>query len=63
MRFPYVPIDDDMEICEINAKVRLGLNPNQRLYKPVPKTPKNIAVNRQNHVEIVLLLWPTNWLT
>lgn len=55
---PAMPLDEDMEIGEINSKVGLGFTRKQipKPRKPVPKPRKNIAVSKQHHVENCLVI-------
>lgn len=48
---PAIPLDEDIEIGEINSKVGLGFT-----RKPIPKPRKNIAVSKQQHVENYLAI-------
>lgn len=53
-----MPLDEDMEIGEINSKVGLGFTRKQipKPRKPVPKPRKNIAVSKRHHVENCLVI-------
>lgn len=55
---PVIPLDEDMEIGEINSKVGLGFTrkPIPKPRKPVPKPRKDIAVSKQKHVENCLAI-------
>lgn len=42
-----VPLEEDMENCEINSKLGLGFTPRPKLRKPIPKPRKTLVVSKQ----------------
>lgn len=42
-----VPLEEDMENCEINSKLGLGFTPRPKLRKPIHKPRKTLVVSKQ----------------